>query len=221
MSLIEITQQIDPELRSDKSNAYLIFYEELFDQKHLLPLNILEVGILHGGSLLMFARYFEQARLLGIDISQPPPKFYDIAQTDRLGERVAVACGSQSDRGFLDTAISGYFGDQQLDIVIDDASHFYRHTRVTFDHVFNHHLKAGGTYIIEDWGCGYWPKWPDGNPNGRSGLPRLVKELVDLVALEDRTRLFDGKRAKRADDVQKSPIQRMIIVPSIVALIKA
>jgi len=221
MSLQDITQQIDPEIRSDKSAHYLAFYEELFGRDRLNELNILEVGVLHGGALLMFARYFENARLLGIDVNAPSPKFYEGLKANHLEGRVAFARGSQSDRGFLDTAVGGHFGDRKLDIVIDDASHYYRHTRVTFDHVFYQYLKSGGAYVIEDWGCGYWPKWHDGNPNGRSGLPRLVKELVDLVALGDRTKLFGGKRAMRVKEEQASPVARMIVIPSIVALIKA
>lgn len=220
-SLAEITRQINADLRSDKSDAYLAFYEDLFRDQVQQPLNILEVGVLQGGALLMFAQYFAQARVLGIDINMPPPAFSQHLAALNLTERVQVAQGSQSDRAFLQQAIDGCFGAAPLDIVIDDASHMYRHTRATFDYVFYERLKPGGCYIIEDWGCGYWPRWPDGNPNGRHGLPRLVKELVDLVALPDRTRLFRGRRALRVSEEQPSPIARMIVVPSIVVLVKA
>jgi SAM-dependent methyltransferase len=218
--LMSLSQEIDLIIRSDKDESYLIFYEELFHHIRHSPLNILEVGVFHGGSLLMFSRYFPEARLLGVDLNLPPSQFYEEYDKYQLANRVKVLQGSQSDKRFLDNAIYDTFAGQQLDIVIDDASHIYKHTKITFNHVFINRLKSGGTYIIEDWGCGYWPKWPDGNPNGRSGLPRLVKELVDLVALRDRTKLFQGKRAIKANSEQNSPISRMIILPSIMALVK-
>jgi SAM-dependent methyltransferase len=221
MSLSSISQQIDQEIRSDKDERYLPFYAELFGPIRSKAINILEVGVLHGGALLMFAQYFENARLLGIDINPPSPRFYDGLKAHRLEHRVAFARGSQSDKGFLDRAIHDAFDDEKLDVVIDEASHIYRHSRAAFDHIFYNYLKSGGIYVIEDWGCGYWPKWPDGDPNGRSGLPRLVKEIVDLVALQDRTALFNGKRAMQVSEEQPSPIARMIIIPALIAVIKA
>ena len=89
-----------------------------------------------------------------------------------------------------------------LDIIIDDASHLYKKSRASFDILFENHLKSGGMYIIEDWGCGYWPKWPNGHRDGVHGLPKLIKELVDEVAIEDRSRLYKGKRAMHVNGVQ-------------------
>jgi len=219
-SLLEIANQIDPEIRSDKSEDYLNFYESLFASVHLEPLNIVEVGVYKGGSLLMFAEYFPNARILGIDRNEPTTRFHELAKARSLGDRVKTEQGSQSDINFLQRAINAHFGSSQIDLVIDDASHFYHHTKVTFDYLFPNYLKSGGHYIIEDWGCGYWPKWPDGNANGRNGLPRLVKELIDLTALADRTRLFRGRRSLRVKEEQPSPIKKMIIVPGVAALIK-
>jgi SAM-dependent methyltransferase len=220
-SLQTITSQIDVSLRSDKDERYLAFYEELFSGMRSKPLNMLEVGVFNGGSLLLFAKYFEQARLLGVDINTPPGEFFDQLTAMGLQNQVSLEKGSQDNRAFLKQSLDKHFGTSPLDIVIDDASHYYKQTRATFDYIFHERLKSGGYYIIEDWGCGYWPKWHDGNPNGKYGLPRLVKELVDLVALRDRTRLFLGRRAMRVQEEQESPIARMIVAPAIVALIKA
>lgn len=220
-TLYEISQLVDEQIRSDKAPTYLDFYERSFSAVRETPLSILEVGVLNGGGLLMFARYFPNARLLGVDINQPPPLFTQRLTEWGLEDRVKVVQGSQNDSAFMTSAINSFFGNEQLDIVIDDASHMYRRTRATFDLVFYSHLRPGGHYIIEDWGCGYWPKWPDGSPNGRRGLPRLVKELVDLVALEDRTRLWQGKRAMKVSETQPSPIDHMIVMPAVVALVKA
>jgi len=49
-----------------------------------------------------------------------------------------------------------------FDIIIDDASHLGKLTKIAFWHLFETHLKGGGFYVIEDWGTGYWSDWPDG-----------------------------------------------------------
>lgn len=220
-TLHDISLQVDEQLRTDKSQSYLDFYGELLTPLADKPLNFLEVGVLHGGALLMFARYLPHARFLGIDINPPPSLFFDALKAWKLEDRVHVVQGSQDDKAFVRGEIQQFFGDQRLDVVIDDASHMYRRTKATFDHVFYDFLRPGGYYFIEDWGCGYWPKWPDGNANGRRGLPRLIKELVDLTALEDRTLLWQGKRALRVSEVQLSPIDYMIVRPSVVAIKKS
>jgi len=75
--LTEITRAIDPELRSDKSDEYLDFYEELLGEYVDRPFNLLEVGVFKGGSTLLFARKFPHARILGIDVEDPPAAFHD------------------------------------------------------------------------------------------------------------------------------------------------
>ncbi|MEJ0047640.1 MAG: hypothetical protein WDN04_17100 [Rhodospirillales bacterium] len=63
-------------------------------------------------------------------------------------------------------------------------------------------LKPGGFYFLEDWGAGYWHNFPDGqlfkpetapspcaptacSPSHDTGMPGLVKQLVDEVAMAD------------------------------------
>ena len=49
-----------------------------------------------------------------------------------------------------------------FDIIIDDASHIGEFTKRSFWYLFDHHLKPGGLYVIEDWLTGYVDNWPDG-----------------------------------------------------------
>jgi hypothetical protein len=76
-------------------------------------------------------------------------------------------------------------------------------------------------YIIEDWGCGYWPLWHDGNRDGRHGLPRLIKEIIDLLAFPDRTKNWGDQRALPVDSEQLSPISRAILLNSIAVFIRS
>ena len=65
--------------------------------------------------------------------------FYGVDQADQAG-LVAI----------VDEVIPG----QELDLVIDDASHRYDETRASFE-VLYHTLRAGGLYIVEDWAANY------------------------------------------------------------------
>ena len=56
-----------------------------------------------------------------------------------------------------------------FDIIIDDASHIGELTKTSFWHLFDHHLKPGGLYAIEDWGTGYLDDFTD----GRKFQPRI------------------------------------------------
>ncbi|GEM_PF-1645756 len=221
LSLLELSRTAQPTLRAVKSDYYFDFYEELFSQLRDAPLNILEVGVFRGGSTLLFAKYFSRARILGVDIQEPPAEFHEEVETAGLSDRVRVALVSQSDASGLENAIASFFGGDRLDIVIDDASHMYFDTRSTFETVFGPLLRPGGTYVIEDWGCGYWPKWEDGDPDGFHGLPRLVKELVDLVALPDRSMLWEGERVLPVDSELPSPISRAVLTNSLAAFVRS
>lgn len=92
-----------------------------------------------GASIRMWRRYFNRARILGIDVN-PAPHLDD--------ERVTTGVADQSDpqqiAAFLDHA-----GVASLDVVIDDGSHQAAHQQVSFATLFPR-LSAGGLYFIED-----------------------------------------------------------------------
>lgn len=221
LTLLELSRAAHPILRAVKSDYYFDFYEEMFSRIRDAPLNILEVGVFRGGSTLLFAKYFSHARVLGVDVIDPPPEFYEEVVGAGLSERIRVALVSQADGPGLERAIDSYFGGDLLDLVIDDASHLYFETRSTFDTVFGPYLRPGGTYVIEDWGCGYWPMWQDGDPDGMHGLPLLVKQLVDLVALPDRSMLWEGRRVLPVDSELPSPISRAVLTNSLAAFVRS
>src|SRR5438309_8699047 len=54
---------------------------------------------------------------------------------------------------------SGETAPEGFDVIIDDCSHIGELTRISFWHLFEHHLKPGGLYVIEDWSTGYWDSW--------------------------------------------------------------
>ena len=134
----------------------LDIYEEYFEKKRFLPLNILEIGVLNGASLFVWNEYFPLANIFGIDINQPRIK----------KENIIVYKGDQGNVDDLETIycdIRNKIGlNEKLDIIIDDGSHINKYTLDTFN-FFWPKLNSDGLYIIEDTLCTYdkasmdWP----------------------------------------------------------------
>ena len=61
-----------------------------------------------------------------------------------------------------------------FEVIIDDASHVGQLSARSLQALFIEHLRPGGLYIIEDWGTGYLPSWPDG------GTPSAVIGIAEL-----------------------------------------
>jgi hypothetical protein len=156
---------------SDKIvNRYLDRYDPVFAPWLEQPIVLLELGVHRGGSLRLWRDYFPLGTIVGIDL-RLPPGFQD-------NERIRLFEGSQTDLSFL-TGVAAQTAPAGFDLIIDDASHLGEATRTSFWHLFDHHLKPGGIYAIEDWGTGYWDDWPDGKgldlaAQNRSGLIRRL-----------------------------------------------
>lgn len=145
------------------------------------------------------------------------------------GERIQLFEGSQTDTRFL-TEVATSCAPDGFDIIMDDASHMGELTKKAFWHLFDDHLKAGGIYIIEDWGTGYWDDWPDGKAyrppdiqdrEGKFychsyGMVGFIKELVDEQGASDLTRARQDSKLKRG-----SKFESLLIAPSIVFVRKA
>jgi hypothetical protein len=56
----------------------------------------------------------------------------------------------QQDAPRLHEIVERDFGGEPLDLVIDDASHRFAETRISFNALFPY-LREGGLYVIEDW----------------------------------------------------------------------
>ena len=104
--------------------------------------------------MLMWLDLLPQAKIAGLDLN-------DISIDDDSG-RLHIYQGFQQDPGVLDQ-IAAEVAPDGFDVIVDDASHVARYTSETFWHLFPRHLKAGGIYVIDDWGCGYDDNWTDGH----------------------------------------------------------
>lgn len=161
---------------------YLRNYEEYFRPLLGRDVRLLELGVLKGGSLLLWRDYFERGVIAGLDLNP--------AQIDDPTGRIRIYQGGQQDTELLDR-VARECAPEGFDVIIDDCSHVGELARVSFWHLFENHLKPGGLYVIEDWGTGYWNFWPDGvhyRPRRRRAALNPVRYRLSRVA----TRLYNG-----------------------------
>lgn len=189
--------------------------------------NLLELGVLNGESLLLWRAFFPHSTIVGIDRTIPhnfvPPP------------RTTLCQGEQDDDVFL-AAVGRTQGP--FDIIVDDCSHLGDLSRVSFWCLWPY-LKPGGLYVIEDWGTGYLRDWPDGHrykaayphtflrklarplglrlrwPCHSYGMVGFVKELVDHMAMFD---IIRGVSSNMEGGI--SPFESMVFTPGAVIITK-
>lgn len=156
-----------------KSNAHLQFYRELQQSN---PRNVLEVGMLQGGSLVFFDKLYEPEKLVGVDIRRDPIEPLENYRENR--GHILPFYGLSQDDPELSSILEREFPDG-IDLVVDDASHLYELTRATF-HLCFPHLKPGGLYVIEDWSWSHQP--PSQEPEHHwSEKPALTNLIIELI----------------------------------------
>lgn len=151
-------------------HGYTVFYEDHF--KHLKDnhIKLLEIGVREARSLNMWADYFPNATIYGIDVNQACKKY----ETDRI----KIFIGNQANKNFLEDIIKE-IGD--VDIIIDDGSHRNSHQKISLD-VLYPYLKEEGFYVIEDLHSSYSGKY---NYGGGYKLDystiEYLKHLIDIM----------------------------------------
>lgn len=113
--------------------------------------NIVELGIFQGGSAALMALVADPKRIVVIDLSEPVELLDGFIAERGLGDRLRAHYRvDQADRAVLADIMDAEFGDEPLDLVVDDASHLLGPTRASFEELFPR-LRPGGRYLIEDW----------------------------------------------------------------------
>lgn len=113
------------------------FYENEFLKFQDKQINLLEVGICHGGSLFLWEKYFKNANIYGLDIT-------DSAILDRYRDIKNV-------KQIFENAYEQRVADQlpNFDIAIDDGPHTLE-SQIKFIEIYFPKLNPGGVLIIED-----------------------------------------------------------------------
>lgn len=149
-------------------DIYPRHFEELRNKKF----NLLEMGILGGGSLRMWRDYFPNANIYGLDIKES--KCF-------AEERIKCFHGNQNDLSLLKRITD----EIEFDIIIDDAGHDPKAIKVSFDFLFPL-LKEKGIYVVEDLWIHYDKDVKDSRePRAYSFIEFIKNNVIDRVTYPD------------------------------------
>jgi len=136
--------------KSPQGHNYTPFYDSFLKDNRDSYTNVLEIGVWHNGSIMMWHDYFKNARIHGIDVL-----FKDMIHVNFRDRVKFYYCdqGNANDLGHV-------LAHNEFDMIVDDGSHKQSHQMTSLFQLFPM-LKDGGYYIIEDiyngklWDQGY------------------------------------------------------------------
>ena len=143
--------------------------------------NMFELGIWQGGSPLFYAMATDAKKVVALDLAPKNPALDEIVAQHGLGDKLKLHFElSQDNHWGVQQLMDAEFGDEKLDLVIDDASHLYWPSRTSFEIIFPR-LREGGLYIIEDWQWAHIddPQYQNGTTFGDQ--PALTNFIFELL----------------------------------------
>ena len=125
--------------KSSLVHGYNKFYYNEFEKLKKSKINILEFGIHFGASQAAFSKYFVNSKIIGVDKNPYFKKFFS--------KNIRSLYCDVSDTYSLH--LLRKYLKEEIDIIIDDASHIPNHQLKTFTEMFRI-LKNKGIYVIEE-----------------------------------------------------------------------
>lgn len=153
--------------RSLKWEKYFYIYDYLFSKYKDKKITFVEIGILDGGSLEIWKKFFgNQARIIGIDLNPECKKFEE--------KGVEIFIGDQSSEIFWENFFKKV---GKVDILLDDGGHTNLQQIVTIMKSIKN-INDDGIIVIEDTHSSYMSKF--GNPS-RYSFINFAKKLIDDI----------------------------------------
>jgi len=170
------------------NNSFLMYkdrnlidqYQNHFTKLNYKSNNVFELGIYEGGSTAFWYEVLKPNNMSSIDIQDKINTAHFNSWQDRKTREDKSSIKtywktSQADPDELKRIVSTDFNNK-IDIVIDDASHLYSNTLISFETLFPL-INPGGIYIIEDWAWIHWSEWASQLPRGED-LSKLVTQMI-------------------------------------------
>lgn len=126
---------------TDKQNPHNYIqgvYDLYFPDIQLSASKILEVGVKHGGSILLWKDYFVNATIFGVDVEH----CHQLTKPQNKDRIIEIVGDAYSDR-ILDCI------PNNLDVAIDDGSHTVEHMKFFIDNYLPK-VRKGGYLFVED-----------------------------------------------------------------------
>jgi hypothetical protein len=145
--------------------------------------NVLELGIMRGGSCAFFNALLTPKNHLAIDVCERESGLSQLARiaSEQGRKLIARYDVSQTETGRIAEIFSEMSGSEAgFDLIVDDASHDYELTLHAFNGLFPL-LRPGGVYALEDWGWAHWGPWQD--PNHPWSASPAMSNIVFHTAL--------------------------------------
>ena len=123
-------------LPTDKGtvHSYLPVYDQLFSRYQAKRIDLLEIGVRRGGSLMLWQKYFLKAKITGIDVKDNT--------RGKLHKNINLIIGNAYDQETADKL-------PMQDIIIDDGPHTLQ-SQIDAIRLYLPKLKKDGMMIIED-----------------------------------------------------------------------
>jgi len=164
--------------RSIKWKKYFPIYEKLFESYKNKPITFVEIGILDGGSLEIWKKYFgKNSRIIGIDNNPECKKFQN--------ENCEIFIGSQSDPNFWKKF---YHQVGNIDIILDDGGHTNDQQIISLINSVQN-INNGGLHVVEDIHSSYQKHY--GNPYKYSFINFSKKTIDDINSTFPNIKKFD------------------------------
>jgi SAM-dependent methyltransferase len=159
-----------------KDSAFLRRLEAVAER--VQPRQMIEIGIMDGGSTIYWQDRFQLERLIAFDIEPDAPHLRRYLERHNLQRVVRTNFAvAQDDGPALRAAVATQASGPFVDFIVDDASHQHAQTRTTVE-ILLPFLRPGGAYVIEDWAWGHHVNWPSGLWADRPLMSPLLSELT-------------------------------------------
>ena len=177
MSLEEIADNT----RTDKNtvHSYLPLYQQLLISKKETAKNVLEVGILKGGSIKLWSDFFTNATVYGLDIME----IHDIWDGIKNNEKIILHTSTNAyDNNFF----TSNFLDKNInfDFMLDDGPHSLESMK-QFIKLYSQIMADDGILIIEDVPTGDWISILENE------VPEELKPFVKVYDLRPNKNRYD------------------------------
>jgi hypothetical protein len=177
MSLEEIVDNA----RTDKNttHSYLPLYEKLLISKKETAKNVLEVGILNGGSIKLWNDFFTNANVYGLDIM----KSEDVWECIKNKEKIILYTSTDA---YNNEFFITHFLNKNIkcDFMLDDGPHTLESMK-QFIKLYSQIMTDDGILIIED--IQYW-EWIDALKNE---VPENLKQFIKTYDLRPNKDRYD------------------------------
>jgi len=171
VTLKQLQQQYNFNTDKDSVHSYLEYYDTIFSayKDKDKDINLLEIGIDKGGSLLLWNNYFTpNSNLYGVDVYMQP----NLAGLEHIENIVILYKNAYKvNKNFLNSL--------KFDIIIDDGTH-YLNDQITAFEIYKNKLTKDGIFIIEDLqpeGVEYFTKISQTTSNCK---------IIDLTSVKNR-----------------------------------